>query len=262
MSEKTKKFENELDILIIRGELLELAIQYENYKQKSDKAISKNKLDKLPDFKTDYQSWYSEALALIKQVLPDRLKDFISYYEYPRVRKDITFRNYMIRDYLQGLTIVREGTNEVIVDKTAAIPEFRQQLNLVKAARGALGSALIDLTSILQADLFDSEIDSARALAKSGFLRAAGAICGVVIEKHLKQVCDTHMVVITKKNPGISDFNEKLKEKDIVSVPDWRFIQHLSDIRNVCGHAKNREPKKEEIGDLLSGTEKVLKTIF
>ena len=200
MSERDKKFENELDVLINRGELLYLAIQYDclpkNRKGKNEKVVGKEKsmsrLDKLPDFKSDYQSWYSEALALIKQVLPDRLNDFVSHYEYPGNRKEITFGNYMIRDYLQGLRIVRGVTNEVIVDETAAIPEFRQQLNIVKAARALLRSTLIDLTSMLQADLFDSEIDSAGALAKSGFLRAAGAICGVVIEKHLKQICDTH----------------------------------------------------------------------
>ena len=88
MFEKTKRFEKELDTLIRKGELLELALLCENHKKEYERAISKDELDKLPDFKTDYQPWYSEALALIKQVLPDRLKDFISHYEYPRVRKN------------------------------------------------------------------------------------------------------------------------------------------------------------------------------
>ena len=142
-------------------------------------------IKKLPNFKLEYQAWYSEALAVVKQVLPDRLQDFKSYFESPRVRKGITFQNYMIRDYLQGLFITRGIDNE-IVDGNAAIPEFQQQLNIVKAAKGILRSSLIELTSILQADLFDSEVDSARSLSKSGYLRAAGAVCGVVIEKHLK----------------------------------------------------------------------------
>ena len=90
---------------------------------------------------------------------------------------------------MHSLSISRGPT--VIVDGKAAILVFAQQLNIVKAAKATLESSLIELASILQADLFDSEIDSARALAKSGFLRAAGAICGVVIEKHLKQVCNT-----------------------------------------------------------------------
>ena len=137
-----------------------------------------------------------------------------------------------------------------------------QQLNIVKAAKETLDSALIDITAILQADLFDSEIDSARALAKSGFLRAAGAICGVVIEKHLNQVCNTRGIAITKKNPTIYDFNQKLKDENIISTPTWRLIQRLSDIRNICDHARATEPEKGEVEDLISGTDKVLKTVF
>jgi hypothetical protein len=130
-------------------------------------------IDKLPQFREKYQKWYSEAQAVVKQVLPDRLEDFTSYFEYPKPRKEISFQNYMIRDYLQGLKITRHGS-EVIVEGSSAIPEFVQQLNIVKAAKETLTSTLMDLKAVLQADLFDSELDSARAPAKAGYLRAAG----------------------------------------------------------------------------------------
>ena len=270
MTEKTKKFERDLDRLIDKGDNLSNAINYECYKEEfkrqARKVMDKDKMEifinNLPNFTSEYQSWYSEALALIKQVLHDRLDDFASYYEYPRVRKEITFENYRIRDYLQGISITRRFGDGVVVDGKAAVPVFAQQLNIVKAAKESLNSSLIELTSILQADLFDSEIDSARALAKSGFLRGAGAICGVVIEKHLKQACNTHGITIRKKNPTISDFNQALKDKNSISIPQWRFIQHLADIRNICDHDKGKEPEKNEIDDLIAGTDKVLKTIF
>lgn len=270
MTEKFDKFSKALDKLIKDGDMLHMAMRYDCYGEEFKDAVKERLgedeagkyLKKLPDFEQKYQGWYSEAQALVRQILPDRLADFQSYYEFPRVRKDITFQNYMVRDYLQGLRITRGGGYEVIVDKSAAIPEFVQQLNIVKAARDKLDSALIDLTAIMQADLFDSEVASARALAKAGYLRATGAICGVVIEKHLQQVCDAHGITIRKKNPGISDLNQALKDEDAVSVPQWRFIQHLADIRNLCDHAKGKEPTKDEIEGLLSGTEKVLKTVF
>jgi hypothetical protein len=75
-------------------------------------------------------------------------------------------------------------------------------------------------------------------------------------------VCDAHSITIRKKNPSISDLNQALKDKDVISVPQWRFIQHLADIRNLCDHAKGKEPSKDEIEDLVAGTEKVLKTVF
>lgn len=217
-------------------------------------------LKKLPNFRSTYQGWYSRAQAVIKQVMPDRLSDFVSYFDVPKGRKDITFQNYMIRDYLQGLQVTRAG--RVAVSASAAIPEFTQQLNMLKAAKVALGSTLMDLKAVLQADLFDTEVETAGALAKAGYLRAAGAICGVVLEKHLHHVCGVHGITIRKKNPGISDLSQMLKDADVTTVPQWRFIQHLADIRNICDHAKGREPTKEEIEDLVAGTEKVLKTVF
>lgn len=272
MSERTKKFADELYELIKDGEMLSLAMQYECYPDQfrelylqeldGDEKKLKAFLKELPNFIREYQAWYSKAHAVIKQVMPDRLSDFISYFDVPKGRKDITFQNYMIRDYLQGLTVTRGLQKEVIVDGRAAIPEFTQQLNMVKAAKATLDSTLMDLKAVLQADLFDTEIETAAALAKAGYLRAAGAICGVVIEKHLLHVCEVHNVTVRKKNPGISDLNQLLREADVTTVPQWRFIQHLADIRNICDHAKGREPTKEEIDDLVAGAQKVLKSIF
>lgn len=270
MSDRTKKFSDELDALVKEGELLSIAMQYDAEPRSverlylpvfnNDKEEFKIFVDKLPNFRNAYQGWYSRSQAVIKQIMPDRLSDFISYFDVPKGRKEITFQNYMIRDCLQGLQITRGGT--VVVDDSAAIPEFTQQLNMVKAAKVALGSTLMDLKAVLQADLFDTEVETASALAKAGYLRAAGAICGVVLEKHLHHVCGVHGITIRKKNPGISEISQMLKDADVTTVPQWRFIQHLADIRNICDHAKGREPTKEEIEDLVSGTEKVLKTVF
>lgn len=272
MSARTKKFSEELDILIAKGDQLALAMEYDCHPEKfraqvskifkGDKAKIDEFLKKLPRFKSDYQAWYSEAQAVVKQVIPNRLDDLISYYEYPRVRKDISFQNYMIKDYLQGLTITRYGGSEVVADSSAAIPEFTQQLNIVKAAKATLESSLMDLKAVLQADLFDTEIESAGALAKAGYLRAAGAICGVVLEKHLHHVCDIHNIKVAKKNPGISDLIQLLKDGNVITVAQWRFIQSLADIRNMCDHAKGREPTKDEIADLIVGTGKILKQVF
>jgi hypothetical protein len=114
----------------------------------------------------------------------------------------------------------------------------------------------------LQADLFDSEIETASVLAKSGYLRAAGAICGVVLEKHLHHVCGAHNIKLAKKNPTISDLIQLLKDGSVITVAQWRFIQSLADVRNICDHAKGREPTKVEISDLVTGVEKTLKQVF
>jgi len=82
------------------------------------------------------------------------------------------------------------------------------------------------------------------------------------LEKHLAQVCENHSINLTKKNSTIGDLNNALKEASIVDTPQWRFIQHLADLRNLCGHDKKIEPSAEQVHDLISGTGKILKTLF
>ena len=151
---------------------------------------------------------------------------------------------------------------EVIVSRTSAFSKFEQQYYIVKSLKHRFDSSLYDIKQLLQADVFDSEIDSAKELCKKGFYRAAGAICGVVIEKHLSEVCTQHQIKVTKKNPGINDYNELLKSNNVIDIPVWRNIQRLADLRNMCDHHKDVEPTKDNIEELIAGTDKMLKTIF
>jgi hypothetical protein len=93
-------------------------------------------------------------------------------------------------------------------------------------------------------------------------LRAAGAVAGVVLEKHLRQVCEDHSLQILKKNPTLSDLSDLLKTNSVIDVPQWRLVSMLADIRNLCDHNKQKEPTQQQVTDLIDGTDKVLKTIF
>jgi hypothetical protein len=246
------------------GMLLEVyGKEYEEYVLKdcgNDKKKAKERIEAIPGFKTSYQSWYSESLALIKQLLPDRLNDFVRLYEKPKGRKDITFENYRIEDALQGLQVKQAG--QVIASDKSAIPHLTQQLAILASVQRRFESSLFEITQLVQADLFDSELDAAKELLKNKFLRAAGAVSGVVLEKHLAQVCVNHSVRIAKKHPTIADFNEALKSASVIDVPQWRFNQHLADIRNLCDHNKANDPSLEQVKDLIDGVAKITKTIY
>lgn len=105
-------------------------------------------------------------------------------------------------------------------------------------------------------------MDAAKELAKNGFNRAAGVVAGVVLERHLKEVSGNHGITIRKRAPAISDLNDTLKNENVIAIPDWRSIQHLGDLRNLCGHDKDSEPTRDKVNDLISGVAKVTKTIF
>jgi len=231
-----------------------------NKEKDKPKVKAKDILKDRPSFAAAYQAWYSEAKVLIKQLLPDRLADFVRLYEKPKPRKDITYESYRIEDYLQGLNVTRLG--ETVVGPEGAIPHFRQQLAILEAVKARFESSLFDIRQLVQGDLFDSELDAAKELAKNRFTRAAGALAGVVLERHLAQVCENHSVALSKKDPGIADLNNALKDAGVVDIPQWRFNQHLADIRNLCDHDKKVEPTVEQVNDLMAGVAKVIKTLF
>lgn len=258
------KYKSDLESLINRGAHLQYGIYNElkyHYKEAFDK-MDKEKKKKFLDesFKDKYNAWYSEALVLIKQLLPDRLDDFIMQYKQPK-RKEITYLTYTISDYLLGV-VVNDSYGNVKIDGTAVVDKFKQQYLILSSLRNRFDSSLYDIRQLVQADMMDSELDSAKLLLKNGFVRAAGAICGVILEKHFLEVCKKHSLTVKKKNPGINDFNQVLKDNSVIDTSTWRHISYLGDLRNLCDHGKEQEPSKEKVDDLIDGTEKVIKTVF
>lgn len=261
-----QKYKTELKALIVKSNLLYFALADELGKLKpKDKKLLEERLEKQKlkslNFRDEYEKWYSEALEVIKQILPSRYDDFKNLYKAEK-RKDIDYLTYTMSDYMIGLRTTRGDAEIVVVDTDAALPKFTQQMKILEAAERRFESSLFDIRQLLQADLFDGEIDTARELLKNGYIRAAGAVAGVVLEKHLQQVSTSHNVTVKAKKPCLSDYNDALKEAQVIDVPTWRFIQHLADLRNLCDHKKQREPKPEEIEDLLNGVDKVSKTVF
>jgi hypothetical protein len=138
----------------------------------------------------------------------------------------------------------------------------QQQLAILKSVKARFDSSLFDIRALVQADLFDSELDAAEELVKHKFIRPAGVVAGVVLERHLAQVCADHRVKITKKEPTISELSNALKEASVIDMPQWRFISFLADIRNLCGHNKTEEPTSEQVKDLIAGVKKTIKTLL
>ena len=282
-----ERCKEELDELIQKGRHLHDAMRLECWPEEFRITLeeqmgeeAEDYIKALPSVNAEYQVWYSEAKPLVRQLTPDRLTDFTKHYEQPKSRKEITATNYTIEDYLQGTTILQKiepktsqvvspfdlppefGKPSTVIGRDAAIPRLHQQVSIVQSVQKRFDSSLFDIRQMAQADLFDSELDAAKALAKNKFVRAAGALAGVVLERHLKEVCNNHRLTIRKRDPGISDLNDALKNENVIDTAQWRPIQHLGDLRNLCSHDKDAEPKAHQVDDLLAGVSKVTKTIF
>lgn len=263
MNDIKKKMKDE--IISIHKEGIEIFKQERENQKHLLKKTTASKNVALPPYNpinTSYQSWFTKTLPLVKKLLPDRFQEFQDQYKLQkRDEKKIDSVTFTIYDYLLGVRIMR-GEKEGIDHYGSFASRFRLQLAILGSGIDRIDSKLTDIEGILQSKLFDHELEAAEDLLKKGHTRAAGALSGVSLEVHLGSVCTNHNIKISKKSPTISDFNEALKTASVIDVPTWRLIQRLGDIRNLCVHAKERDPTTEEVSDLLIGTKKTIATLF
>lgn len=265
MPTNLERYKRDLERLVELGEKMQLDLSGRHLiKTGEAKSEQKKAFEQINGtFEREYQNWYTEATALIRQLIPDRQAEFHELYRGDGKRKATTVQTYHIQDWLNGVRSGTSYTGEKHYDDFAIITmRFSTQLAILQAVRTRFESSLHDIRQLVQADLFDSELDAARELLKSGFLRAAGAVAGVVLEKHLGQVASNHTISTRKQHPTISDFNDLLKSSGVLDVPAWRNVQRLGDLRNLCDHNKHRDPTREEIEELIDGVEKLTKTLF
>ncbi|HEY56094.1 MAG TPA: hypothetical protein G4N90_01500 [Dehalococcoidia bacterium] len=233
MASVKERISKELEAIIEEGAQLATELG-----KKRDEKLTRN-----------YQVWYSKALPVVKQLLPERLNEFTNLYDSKGKETDIT-------DYLTDPDYYTSYKAEY------AHARFRQQYRILESARTRLDDMLTNMHGLIQAEILDSELDAAIELWKAGHIRSAGTIAGVVLERHLAKVCSSKNLMTRKKKPTISDWNDILKDANVYDIPTWRGIQRFSDIRNLCAHPKDRDPTKDEVDELIRGIERITKTIF
>jgi hypothetical protein len=204
-----------------------------------------------------YEEWYSQALPAVKDLLPDRYGTFVSLYEPAAARETINAATYSIQDYFRSIEVLQGGLS--IASRKDALPLVAKQIGIVKSAVSRIRSGLSNIRRLVEADIFDDEIDAARALLSKGFVRAAGVVTGVILEKRLSAMCRDRGIAIGKKNPTISDLNEELRSNGVYDIARWRHVAMLADYRNLCSHDRGAEPTEAQVLDLIEGTERLVR---
>ncbi|ODS42183.1 MAG: hypothetical protein MSIBF_02275 [Candidatus Altiarchaeales archaeon IMC4] len=125
-----EKYKKEADNLIKHGEELMGALEH------NDELI----------FKRDYDVWYSESLALIKILLPDKIEDFKGRYDH---KGDRCIREYMIYDILPRSEKEEFTPNPLDYTSTEAVDYaislFRNQLSILESAKRRFENSLFDI---------------------------------------------------------------------------------------------------------------------
>lgn len=212
------------------------------------------------EFRLAYQAWYSKAIRSLAVLAPDRLSEFRSYYEIDPKRKSLGYGTYVIQDWFKGVAPSRVHYPDF--DSVAQVKAgILNQYTILNGVSVRAESILANIEGELFGELEDNELEAARALL-SVSIRAAGVLAGVLLETHLAYVCRSHAISFRKKNPTIGDFSGALKDANSLSLPDWRKISYLADIRNMCAHKKEKDPSRDQVVELIDGVHWATKNVF
>lgn len=115
---------------------------------------------------------------------------------------------------------------------------------------------LITFKQIVQAEVFDNELEQAKSLLESGYKNAAAVIAGVVLETAIKELCLNNNIDLEKKN--LNRLNEDLVKAGVYNTLQQKQILALADIRNKAAHGDYDEFTKEDVERMISDIERFL----
>jgi hypothetical protein len=114
------------------------------------------------------------------------------------------------------------------------------------------GGYLLSIRSLIQAEVFDSELEQANELLEAGYSTAAAVIAGVVLETSLRELCDKKSIpygphgMLDRMNADLAKAGtyNKLVQKQVTA---W------ADIRNSAAHGKPTEFTDQDVTDMIKG---------
>lgn len=202
-----------------------------------------------PDVGSLYQHWYSAAKTIIDKNQPSRTTEFeTAYLPNNKIKDAIGIKHLISKRY------ITKDEQFKLMDLISV------QFDILAAVPSHLKFSIYDVELTAYAVLMDDEIIAANHLLKNGFLRPAGALAGVILERHLKNLLRKHTPPIKYKEKDTLAALNTLCKETIYDFVTWRKVEYLCDIRNLCDHDKEREPTKDEVAELINGVSAMLKT--
>jgi hypothetical protein len=110
------------------------------------------------------------------------------------------------------------------------------------------GGYLASLRTLVQAEVFDSELEQAKELLSSGYSTAAAITAGVVLETALRELCDKEGGIPHGK---LDKMNADLAKAGVYNKLVQKQITALADIRNSAAHGKPDEFTAQDVTNMI-----------
>ncbi|CAH6803607.1 conserved hypothetical protein [Vibrio chagasii] len=130
----------------------------------------------------------------------------------------------------------------------------RMKSVLIAAMDDYKNGYLTSLKNLIQADVFDSELEQAEELLSNGYKLAAAVIAGVVLETALRDICSREGISAGK----LDKMNSELAKSGIYNKLQQKRITALADIRNSAAHGKSEEFTEGDVTIMIRDIEQFL----
>ncbi|MCT8869367.1 DUF4145 domain-containing protein [Shewanella xiamenensis] len=116
------------------------------------------------------------------------------------------------------------------------------------------GGYLNSLKQLVQAEVFDSELEQAEELLKSGYKLASAVIAGVVLETALRDLCSDNNIPHGK----LDTMNSQLAKQGLYTKLQQKRITAIADIRNSAAHGNPELFSETDVENMIRDIEDFL----
>lgn len=128
-----------------------------------------------------------------------------------------------------------------------------------RAAKDDFDSGMLrSVRSLIQAELFTSELDQARELFKAGHIAASAVIAGVVLETTLRELCDREGIPHSK----LDKMNADLAKANVYNTLVQKRITANAAVRNAAAHGQSGAYSSDDVEQMISSVESFLETVI
>jgi hypothetical protein len=141
--------------------------------------------------------------------------------------------------FLEAEKATMGTTNYQILKKMNAV--------LLAAKEDYEGGYLHKTRDLIQAEVFDTELEQADELLTAGYKAAAAVIAGVVLETSLRRLCQDNSLAIGK----LDKMNADLAKAGVYNKLTQKQITALADIRNNAAHGNANQFEKSDVANMI-----------
>lgn len=156
--------------------------------------------------------------------------------------------------FTESMKFKMGDTNKTILNRLIPI---------LRAAKDDLENGfLISFKQIIQAEVFDSELEQASHFLENGYVTAAAVTAGVVLETAIKELCKNKGIEINQTNSNkpkrLDMLNGELTKAGVYNVLQQKRITAIADIRNNAAHGNINQFNEHDVKDMIRDIERFL----